>query len=262
MTKNFIKKIVEHKKSLLESKKAFFNEWQPSVKETKMSPYGLFQKQISRPGSINLIAEVKKASPSKGLIRRDFNAVAIADLYTAHGAAALSVLTEEKYFLGKLKYLRDIANRSPVPVLRKDFIIDVVQVYESFYYGASAILLIAAILSDAQINEFLTAARQLDMDCLLEVHSEAELKRALNLKAPIIGINNRNLETFEVDLSVSEKLIPLIPQDRVIVVESGIRNHDDILRFQQLGARAVLIGEAFMRAKDIAQQIKQIMGES
>jgi len=154
---------------------------------------------------------------------------------------------------------RDIAAWSPVPVLRKDFIIDVVQIYESFYYGASAILLIAAILSDDQISEFLMTARQFDMDCLLEVHNEKELKRAIALDAPVIGINNRDLESCEVDLSVSERLIPLIPDDRVIVVESGIQNHDDILKFRQLGAHAVLIGEAFMKAGDISQKMKQIM---
>ena len=261
MTQNFLKEIVAHKKSLLKAKKAFFNEWQPSVKKTRMSRYGLFQRQISRPDSLNLVAEIKKASPSRGLIRHDFNALTIADIYTANGAAALSVVTEEKYFLGKLGYLRDIAACSPVPVLCKDFIIDVVQIYEAFYYGASAILLITAILSDAQIREFLATARQLDIDCLLEIHNEQELRRALALEAPIIGINNRDLDTFEVDLSVSERLIPLIPKDRVIVVESGIRDHDDIVRFQQLGAQAVLIGEVFMRAKDIAQAMKNIMGD-
>ncbi len=259
MTHDFLNKIVAHKKSLLPSKKAFFNEWQPSVKSTRMHRYGLFRKHISAPGKINLIAEIKKASPSRGLIRDDFHALQIAAIYAAHGAAALSVVTEEKFFLGKLTYLRDIAAQSPVPVLRKDFIIDKVQIYEAFYYGASAVLLIAAILSDQQVEELTETARQLDMDCLLEVHNEKELTRALNLPAPIIGINNRDLNTFKIDLAVSEKLIPMIPRDRTIVVESGIREHADILRFEHLGANAVLIGEAFMQAKDIAGRMDEVM---
>ncbi len=259
MSEDFLSKIVEHKKSLLKKKKAFFDEWQPEVRKTQISRYGVFRNAISRPGRVCLIAEVKKASPSRGLIRSDFNARELARIYTDNGADALSVLTEEKYFLGKLSYVKKISDEGSLPVLLKDFIIDPVQIYEAFYYGASAVLLIVSILTDEELGLLLKTAHQFDMDCLLEVHQESELARALATGARIIGINNRDLKTFAVDLAVSERLIGQIPRDRIIVVESGIRTHADILRFGRLGAHAVLIGETFMRAPDVGQKVREVM---
>jgi len=211
--------------------------------------------------NIKLIAEVKKASPSKGIIRADFDPVAIARTYAAAGAAAISVLTEEKYFQGKLQYITEIqkALEHRVPLLRKDFLHDPYQVYESRAYGADALLLIVAILSPAKLREMLELSHQLGMYCLVEVHTEAELKLALNSGARIIGINNRDLKTFKVDLANTDKLKPLIPADRIAVSESGIHTHDDVLHLGKLGIDAVLIGEALMAAKDIGAKVRELL---
>ena len=259
MSEDFLSKIVEHKKSLLEGKKAFYENLRKKIKDTKLNRYQIFKKNISKPGQINLIAEIKKASPSKGLLREDFDALEIARIYAKGGAAAFSVLTEEKFFLGKLSYIRKISEELSHPILMKDFIIDEAQVYEAFALGASAILLILAIVDDDQAKRFMALATRLDMDALVEVHNEVELKRAIEMDAEIIGINNRNLHTFKVDLKVSDDLIPLIPKDRVIVVESGLTSHEEILHFHQLGAQAVLIGETFIKESNIAGKVKEVM---
>ncbi|MBU0581310.1 MAG: indole-3-glycerol phosphate synthase TrpC, partial [Candidatus Margulisbacteria bacterium] len=184
-----------------------------------------------------------KASPSKGIIVKDFNPVTIAAEYTSLGAAALSVLTDEKFFLGHKDYISLIKQISPLPILRKDFILDKLQIYESRALGADAVLLIAAILSQEQIMNFLTICHQLNMQALVEVHNESDLQKALNTSANIIGINNRNLEDFSVDLNTTIKLLPLVPQDKIIVSESGIFNKADI----PLGINAVLIGEGLTK---------------
>ena len=185
----------------------------------------------------------------------------MARIYQKAGASAVSVLTEESFFLGRPDYVRIAADESGLPILAKDFFIDELQIHEAFSYGAKAVLLIMAILDDDSVKKFLAVAKDLDMDCLAEVHTEEELARALQCGADIIGVNNRNLKTFEVDLSIGEKIIRQIPEGKVKVIESGIQTHDDVVRFKEAGVNAVLIGETFMRAKDVGGKVKEVMGE-
>jgi indole-3-glycerol phosphate synthase len=201
-------------------------------------------------GEAAVIAEIKKASPSKGVLREDFRPAEIAASYEAHGAAALSVLTDESFFQGSADYLAQARAASALPALRKDFVIDLWQVYESRAIGADAILLIAALLDDAALREFEAAALTLGMAVLVEVHDEAELERGLRLATPLIGINNRNLRTFEVTLETTLALLPRIPPGRLVVTESGIAAPVDVRRMRDAGVHAFLVGEAFMRATD------------
>jgi len=228
----------------------------------KAQPPPLDLAKALRGDSVRLIAEVKKASPSRGVIRKDFNPVAIAGTYTAGGAAAISVLTEEHYFQGSLEYLRDIRNdlgKNRPPLLRKDFIFDSYQVYESLAYGADSLLLIAAILTPEMLVALCALSCELGLSCLVEVHNESDLETALESGAGIIGINNRDLNTFTVDLATTERLRPLIPADRIVISESGIGNRDDIDNLSRLGVDAVLIGEALMAAPDIAAKMKELL---
>jgi len=211
---------------------------------------------------IQLIAEVKKASPSKGVIRSDFNPVEIAQTYAGNGASAISVLTDSKYFQGSLDYLKDIRDalvNKMLPLLRKDFILDPYQVYESRTYGADALLLIVAVLTPEKVKALLELSHQLDMSCLVEVHNEAELEIALRSQASIIGINNRDLNTFNVDLTTTERLRPLIPKDRIVVSESGIKDRSDMEKLSNWGVDAVLIGESLMSADNIAAKMKEFL---
>lgn len=201
-------------------------------------------------GQPAVIAEIKKASPSKGVLRADFIPADIAQSYAESGAACLSVLTDAQFFQGCPDYLKQARASCQLPVLRKDFIVDAYQVYESRAMGADAILLIAAVLNDAQMKEFEAIARSLDMAVLVEVHDAAELARALKLKTPLIGINNRNLKTFDVSLETTLTLMKDVPADRLLVTESGIQTRDDVLRMGAAGINAFLVGEAFMRVAD------------
>jgi indole-3-glycerol phosphate synthase len=219
-----------------------------------------FKEAISKPKQISLIAEIKQASPSGGIIRQNFNLEEIARFYQEAGVQAVSVLTEEDFFGGKLDYLNQVKNIINVPILRKDFILESYQVYESRYFGADAILLIADLLTKDKLLELMQVADTLGLDYLVEVHDEKELKKVLSLKVPIIGINNRSLRTLEIDFKTTEKLFTLIPQGKVVVVESGIKNYQDILFLKILGASAVLIGTAFMEAEDIKSKVEEVMG--
>jgi len=210
---------------------------------------GALKTQIQA-GKPAVIAEIKKASPSKGVIREDFIAADIAQSYAEHGAACLSVLTDRQFFQGDPDYLKQARASCQLPVLRKDFMVDAYQVYESRAMGADAILLIAACLDDVQLQEFERIAFGLDMAVLVEVHDEAELERALRLKTPLIGINNRNLKTFEVSLDTTLALRSRVPAGRILVTESGIHARDDVLRMGAAGVQAFLVGEAFMRAPE------------
>ena len=216
-----------------------------------------FEKALAAPG-ISVICEVKKASPSKGLIAVDFPYLEIARQYERAGASAISVLTEPEYFLGSDDYLREIAREVSIPVLRKDFTVDEYQIYEAKVLGADAILLIAAILSEEKIKEFYDLAKSLEIDCLVEVHNEKELKKVVACGCDIIGINNRNLKTFDVDLNTTSKLAPLIPYEAVLVSESGMKDENDMKNVKEQGADAVLIGETFMRSDDIKETMKQL----
>lgn len=257
---DFLDDIIAYKKQLLKDKKGYFDILRRNAEPTRLNRYRVFKQEISKPGRLNLIAEIKKASPSQGLIRDDFDVHKIAKVYVDNGADAISVLTEDRFFLGKPAYLRAVRQHFDVPLLTKDFIIDEVQIYQAYNNGAAAILLIVAILDDAALSRLLAAAARLDLDCLVEVHDAEELDRALAAGAEIIGINNRNLHTFVVDLKVGLDLAPRVPADKVLVIESGIRTADDIARIKGAGAHAVLIGETFMRAEDIGAKMKEIMG--
>lgn len=204
-----------------------------------------------------VIAEVKKASPSKGVLREEFYPVEIASAYEAGGAAALSVLTNERHFQGRLEYLAIIRRYVQLPILRKDFIIHPYQVTESRVAGADAVLLIAAVLDDGTLEECLATARSLDLCALVEVHTAGELKRALALGATLVGINNRDLKTFKVDMATTFNLIKDIPKKVTVVSESGIQTREDLIKLREAGVDAVLIGEAFMKAKDIRAKVAE-----
>lgn len=216
-----------------------------------------FAKSISQFGQVNLIAEIKKASPSKGVLRNEFNHVEIAKTYFDNSAAAVSVLTDEKFFQGRINYLNDIAHFKKAPLLRKEFIIDEIQIYESKANGADAILLIAEILSENQIKEFSSIAHELNLDVLLEVHSENQLDKIDFSQNKIIGINNRNLETFAVDVNNTFELMKLIPKDCIIVSESGISSHHAINKLKEKKVHAVLVGEYFMTSANIEIAVKE-----
>ena len=212
-------------------------------------------------GKPAVIAEIKKASPSKGVLRADFIPADIAQSYAEQGAACLSVLTDQQFFQGSVDYLKQARASCGLPVLRKDFIIDAYQVYESRVMGADCILLIAACLDDAQMKSLEQLALSLDMAVLVEVHDEAELERALKLKTPLVGINNRNLKTFEVTLDTTLGLLGKVPADRILITESGIMNAGDVKRMREAQVNAFLVGEAFMRADDPGAALAQLFGE-
>jgi len=207
----------------------------------------------------HIIAEVKRASPSKGLIRSDFDPVEIARRYADNGASALSVLTEERFFQGSLVALEQIRGAVSVPLLRKDFIVDRYQLFEARGFGADAVLLIAAALSPAQLEDLRQEARALELDVLVEVHTGEELERALAAGARIIGINNRDLRTFAVDLATTERLLPAVPPGVVVVCESGIESAAQIDSFEKLGVRAFLVGETLMRAADPGAKLRELL---
>ena len=211
-------------------------------------------------GKPAVIAESKKASPSKGVLREDFIPADIAQSYAEYGAACLSVLTDVQFFQGQVDYLKQARASCQLPVLRKDFMVDPYQIYESRSMGADCILLIAACLDDAQMKDMEAIARGLDMAVLVEVHDGAELDRALQLKTPLIGINNRNLKTFEVTLDTTLALKAHVPADRLLVTESGILSRDDVLRMGAAGINAFLVGEAFMRAPEPGEALAALFG--
>ncbi len=209
-------------------------------------------------GQAAVIAEIKKASPSKGVLRADFVPADIAQSYAEHGAACLSVLTDKQFFQGSVDYLKQARASCDLPVLRKDFMIDAYQVYEARVMGADAILLIAACLDDAQMADLEAIARSLDMAVLVEVHDRAELDRALKLKTRLVGINNRNLRTFEVTLQTTLDMLPDVPADRLLVTESGILNAADVKRMRDANVHAFLVGEAFMRAAEPGEALAKL----
>lgn len=260
MVSGFLEKVLDHKRLLLKEKQSYYENLKKNIDTASHTRYEIFKKAVSRPGQINLIAEVKKASPSRGIIREDFDALKIAKIYVKHHAAAISVLTEDKYFLGKPAYLRDISDEVSIPTIMKDFIIHEHQVYEAFVCGASAVLLIVALLSNEQLESLMATAHRLGLDCLVEIHDQAELERALSVDAQIIGINNRNLETLVVDKQTCVRLASKVPPGKIIIAESGLDSYDDVLNLRKLGVHAVLIGETFMKSDNIGEKVNEIMG--
>jgi indole-3-glycerol phosphate synthase len=217
-----------------------------------------FAASLKRPDRLGLIAEIKKASPSKGLIAPDFDARHQAELYRDAGADCLSVLTEPQWFLGDLEHLREARSVSGKPCIRKDFIIDQWQIAQARLYGADCILLIAAMLKDWEIRAFKAAAHRYGMDALVEIHNEEEARRAVANGCKFIGINNRNLQTFEVDLGTTERLRPLLPEDATVVAESGIFTGEDARRMKNAGVDALLVGESLMRSGDVKTSITEL----
>ncbi len=217
-----------------------------------------FQEALTASGKLALIAELKRKSPSKGMLRERFDPVSLAQTLEAAGAHALSVLTDELFFGGHLDFLRDAKQFTEIPVLRKDFIVEPYQVYEAAAYQADAVLLIVRLLTEPQLRESLGLAESLGLDALVEVHSGEELAAALRAGARVIGINHRNLATFEMDHSLSDALVPKIPSGKIIVAESGVSTTEEVARLKRLGVHALLIGEALMTAPDPAAKIREL----
>jgi indole-3-glycerol phosphate synthase len=227
---------------------------------SRTSPFGLTQ-QLSQRGRTNVVAEIKHRSPSKGVIRAEFDPAAIADSYQAAGSAGLSVLTEEDFFGGSLDHLGLVRKRVTLPLLRKDFIFDEYQLYESSEAGADAVLLIVAVLEDALLSSLIILSQHLGIDALVEVHNEPELDRALRADARLIGVNNRDLTTFKVDLNTSMKLASLVPDNITLISESGINSGDQIVHLKKLGYSGFLIGEHLMRSVDPGESLRNLLSQ-
>jgi len=242
-----LEEIIAHKRIEIAPWLAHTADWRDRA--AALGQFRGFRKTLIS-GKFGFIGEIKKASPSAGVIAEDFDPVRTALVYHDAGANCISVLTDEKFFQGHLDYLALIRNKVPRPILRKDFTIAEVQIYQAALAGADAVLLIVAALADDELKEFKVVADQIGIDCLIEIHDETELDRALDAGADFIGINNRNLATFDVDLKVTELLAPKVPNGCTIVSESGIRTSEDVRRVVAAGAHAALIGESLMRATD------------
>ncbi|VBB06657.1 indole-3-glycerol phosphate synthase signature [Lucifera butyrica] len=234
-------------------------EWLPLI--GKMPATKGFKAALSQPGRVNLIAEYKRASPSKGVIRTDLTPEEVVTAYAGNGAAAISVLTEPFFFQGRPDFLRLARQTTRIPLLRKDFIIDEYQLYEARVLGADAVLLIVAALSRQQLKNYLDLAHELDLMCLVEVHTREETEAAVESGAAIIGINNRNLANFETSLETTFRLAPYVPDDRVLVSESGIFTKQDIEVLSQCGVQAVLVGEALMRSPSPWRKLRELAGD-
>jgi indole-3-glycerol phosphate synthase len=262
-TPDILKKIVAHKQNEVATAKAAvsIHELKERISDLEDVPRG-FERSLREAVASNrtaVIAEVKKGSPSRGVIRSDFDPLEIARIYQDNGATCLSVLTDEQFFLGHLRYLALIREAVSLPLLRKDFICDPYQIHEARAAGADAILLIAAMLDLNQLHEFHAVAKEIQLDVLLEVHDEAEMEKALKTDCTLIGVNNRNLRTFVTDLGTTGRLARMMPSDRLLVTESGVNNRDDINRLAADGAQAYLIGESMMREADIGLKLRELL---
>ena len=258
---NVLDKIIAYKREEVAALKAHKTHADMQLESDELPlPRGFYKTLVARTDRPALIAEIKKASPSKGLIRADFDPAALARAYQDGGATCLSVLTDGPSFQGSEDYLREVAATCPLPILRKDFMIDPWQCLESRAMGAEAILVIMAAVDDALAADLIKEAAFWGLDALVEVHDERELDRAIALDARMIGVNNRSLATFQTDLAVTERLAPRVPADRLLVSESGIFTHGDIQRLQRTGARAFLVGESLMREADVAAATQRLLG--
>ncbi|MDD2310150.1 MAG: indole-3-glycerol phosphate synthase TrpC [Desulfuromonadaceae bacterium] len=262
-TPDILKKIVVRKQEEVASAKYTvpISELKSRISEMEDVPRGFERhlREAAASGWTAVIAEVKKGSPSKGVIREDFDPLEIAGIYQNNGATCLSVLTDEQFFLGHLSYLALIREMVSLPLLRKDFICDPYQIFEARAAGADAILLIASMLDLNKLLEFHAVAKEIRLDVLLEVHDEAEMEKALKTDCTLIGVNNRNLRTFETDLGTTGRLSRMMPADRFLVTESGISNRSDINRLAADGAQAYLIGESMIREADIGLKLRELL---
>ena len=258
---SFLGKIIERKREEIgeSSRRLPLEEIRERLKDAPSVRTGSFRQALTVGEKVALIGEIKKASPSKGLIRPDFDPAALASAYARGGASALSVLTDIEFFQGRNEYLALARQASGLPVLRKDFIIDRWQLYESRLLGADCILLIVAALEDPALIDLAALAGELGLEVLVEVHDEKELERALTCRPDMIGVNNRDLDTFEVSLEVSRKLAPLFPEETVRVSESGITDGNDLRELSALGYHAVLVGEHLMRQPDLEQAVRTLL---
>ncbi len=254
---NILDKITE--KTKIRTEKLNINDLKEKVQNLPRKDF-IFKNALSG-DKIKIISEIKKASPSKGLICPDFDPIKIAKEYNEAKTDCISILTEPYFFLGNNAYIKDVKKVTDIPILRKDFIIDEKQIYESKIIGADCILLICAILDEKKLKEFLNLAHKLCLSALVEAHNEDEIKTALNCNAEIIGVNNRNLKTFEVDFNNTFKLRKLVPDDIIFVSESGIKTREDIIKLEENNVNAVLIGETFMKSKNKIEEIKKLRGE-
>ena len=257
---SYLDRIIKTKVEVVEQQKALLTLSEIQHKLENIFPTRDFIKTIESrniEGQISVIAEVKKASPSKGVIRKDFSPKQIAKQYESSGATCLSILTDAEYFQGSIDYLMDIRSEVKLPLLRKDFIIDEYQIYQSRLFGADCILLIVSILSDEQLGNFKNLAESLNLDVLVEIHDLNELDRIKPFDFPLVGINNRNLSTFEVDLETTKIIAEKIPH-RLVVSESGIKTKSDINQIVSYDVRNFLVGESFMRAQDPGQELKRL----
>ena len=255
-----LEEILEHKREELRQAKARVSLEELRERMAGHNAHHRLKEAITQPGCPHLIAELKRKSPSKGMLRERFDPVRLAQTLEEAGASALSVLTDEKYFGGHLDFLRDARHFTDIPVLRKDFVVDAYQVFEAASYEADAVLLIVRALEDERLRECLEVADSLGLDALVEVHSEEELERALRVKAPILGINTRDLATFEVHPELIEQIVARVPAGIPIVAESGIQAAREMERLQGLGVHAALIGEAIMTAPDPAAKVRELIG--
>lgn len=248
---SFLKEIIAVKKQEVKLLKKSNPHW-----ELQKRKNGFFYSSLN--DSISIIAEIKKASPAMGVLRKEVDIAGLAQIYQNNGANAISVLTDQKYFQGSIDYLKEARKGASIPLLRKDFIIHPLQIEEACFYEADAILLIATILSTSELKKLIKKASDLGLDCLLEVHNEEDLKKALKTDCPLIGINNRDLHTFQIDLNTSLRLAPKIPKERKIVVESGISSLKDIQLFLEVGIHCFLIGKFLMEQNDPGGMLKSI----
>ncbi len=256
---DFLARIVEAKRADLRSRggRGYLVEVKSRIADAR--PVRDFRGAIEKASPPALVAEMKKASPSRGVLREKFDPADLARIYTEAGASALSVLTEEQFFMGSLDHLRLAGSASGLPILRKDFILHEAQIYESRAFGADAVLLIATLLEPSQARDLAALAAELGMESVVEVHSEKELERVLDF-ARVIGINNRDLATFTVDLAVTFRVIREVPEDRIVISESGMGSRADVERVAAAGADAVLVGEHFMGADDVRRAVLELVG--
>jgi indole-3-glycerol phosphate synthase len=256
-----LKKIIDHKRTEIEESKNSLplSEIKEKLKGNLENPRDFKRALTDNQKDVRVIAEIKKASPSKGVIRSDFNPVEIAKVYDEHGASAISVLTDKKFFMGDLKYINNVKQIVNLPILRKDFIIDPYQIYETRLNGGDAVLLIVSLLDDQELKDFYSLSCEMGMECLVEVHDDRETERALKSDCSIIGINNRDLKTFKTDIKTTLRLIEMIPDEKIVVSESGIEKSEDIKLLKDAGVDAFLIGEAFMKEKNIANKFNEVI---